>query len=241
MKWGNFTPVHFASLAIGALIILAIFLILRKRSQTVQTAVLGVLSFAGIAAIIYNMLPPNNVLQNLPLQLCSLNAMLLPIVVFTKNKTLGNLLLAWCLGAICALILNNECVNMDIFGLDFAFYYYPHLMECGIPILLFALGHIKKDPKCILSSLVISLAAYTVIHFINLWINDYAAANDLGFSVNYMFSMQPNNPLSDLLYSLVPYKYFYMLLYFPLIAVYLAIVYLPDMIRSKKVGDTGKK
>ena len=74
MEWGNFSPTHIATLVLGAVIILGLYLLLRKASQKVQTIVLGVLSFSGIAAIIFNLVAWGEPLNYLPLHLCSINA-----------------------------------------------------------------------------------------------------------------------------------------------------------------------
>ena len=55
MKWGSFGVVHFASLAIAALLVVGLYFALKKANLKVKTIVLGVLSFSGIAAIIYNL------------------------------------------------------------------------------------------------------------------------------------------------------------------------------------------
>ena len=90
---------HIISLVAGVVGIAVLYLILKDRRETTKTAVLAVLSFSGMAAIIYNLLAWNSPLEYLPLHLCSLNAMVLPIAVITKNKVLNNLLLLWSLGA----------------------------------------------------------------------------------------------------------------------------------------------
>jgi len=88
MVWGTFSTNHIISLVATVCIIVALFFILRKRSQKVQTIVLGILSFSGMGAIIFNLLMWDSPLEYLPLHLCSLNALVLPFAVFTKNKTL---------------------------------------------------------------------------------------------------------------------------------------------------------
>ena len=92
MKWGSFGPVHLGSLALAAAMIVCLYFALRKASRKVQTLVLGVLSFSGIATIIFNLVTWGSPLEYLPLHLCSLNALVLPIAVFTRSKALGNLL-----------------------------------------------------------------------------------------------------------------------------------------------------
>lgn len=168
MKWGTFTLTHIVTLILAAAMLTGLYFLLRKKAQKVQTGVLGALSFLGIAAILYELLAKGEPLANLPLHLCSINAMLLPFVVFTRNKTFGNLLLVWCLGALAALILNYDMTEASLFSWDVFFYYFPHVVEFGIPILLVLLGHVKKDPKCIVSTIGISMVIYTVVHFFEL-------------------------------------------------------------------------
>ena len=121
MIWGNFTLTHILSLVAAAALVAALYYVLKYAAQKVQLAVLGVLSFSGIAAIIYNLVTWGVPLEYLPLHLCSLNALLLPVVVFTRNKTMGNLLLLWSLGALVALILNYDMAEAKLFDAPFCF------------------------------------------------------------------------------------------------------------------------
>lgn len=241
MIWGTFTPAHLISLAGAAVMLVGIYFALRKASQRMQITVLGILSFSGVAAIIYNLVTWGAPLEYLPLHLCSINALLLPVAVLTRSKTLGNLLLVWCLGAVAALVLNQDMAEAVLFDLPFCFYYFPHVMEFGIPLLMLALGLVKKDPKCILSTMGITAGIYTAVHFVNLGINAYCLENSISYDggasivqVNYMFSVDPTNPLLALFHSLLPGQYWYMYLVFPIILVYLLIVYSPELVQLIK-------
>lgn len=225
MKWGSFGPVHYATMVLAAVLVIALYFAIRKAPRKVQTAVMGVLSLSGIFAIIYNLVRWDSPIHYLPLHLCSINAMLLPIAVFTRNKTIGNLLLVWSLGALAALILNFEMTNAIVFGESFNVYFFPHVFEFGIPILLFKLGHIKKDVRCIGSTLTITMGIYTLVHLANVVINRLVP--DAG--VNYMFSIEATNPLTKIFYQLIPYPYWYMYLVLPIVAVYLLAVYTPQI------------
>ena len=246
MTWGFFSTAHIVSLALAIGIIVALYFALKNAKNSVKVAVLGVLSFSGIAAIIFNLVMWDSPLEYLPLHLCSLNAMMLPIAVFSRNKVINNLLLLWSLGALIALFLNNSVAEAEILSWTFVFYYFPHVLEFGIPVLMFLLKLVKKDVKCIASTLGITLASYTVIHFINLGINAYAAANNIldwagnVIKVNYMYSIYPDNPVLALFYQIVPCEYWYMYLVIVVIAVYLVFVYLSDIIKlvsgKKKVS-----
>lgn len=225
MKWGSFSPVHYATLVLAAVIIISLYFIIRKMPRKLQTAVMGVLSMSGIVAIIYNLVRWDAPIYYLPLHLCSINAMLLPIAVFTRNKTIGNLLLVWSLGALAALILNFDMTEAILFGESFNVYYFPHVFEFGIPILLFKLGHIQKDARCIGSTLTITMGIYTVVHIINKLINHFCA----GITVNYMFSIEATNPLTKIFYQIIPCEYWYMYLVLPIVALYLMGVYSPQL------------
>lgn len=243
MVWGFFSVMHIISLFLAVGIIVGLYFALRKASDKVKIIVLGVLSFAGIGAIIYNLVAWNSPLEYLPFHLCSLNAMVLPIAVFTRNKILNNLLLLWSVGALFALIINVSVAEAEIFSFTFAFYYFPHVLELGIPILMFLLRLVKKDVKCIISTIGITFGAYTIIHFINLIINNYAQKHNIVdwagdvIRVNYMYSIYPDNPLLDLFYKIIPFSYWYMYLTVIVIVAYLGLVYLKDiikLIKSKK-------
>lgn len=235
MKWGSFGPVHLTSLALAAAALVGLYFLLKPASQRTQIWVLGVLSFSGIAAIIFNLVTWGSPLEYLPLHLCSLNAMALPVAVFTRNKTVSNLLLAWSLGAVAAIVVNTAQADFELMSDVFCFYFFPHVLEFGIPVLLFKLGLAEKDPKCIFSTLGITLVAYTLIHFINLGINDYCQANQIldyagnVIQVNYMYSLVPDNPVFVLFYSIIPHPYWYMMMVFPIVAVYLLVVYFPQL------------
>ncbi len=231
MLWGNFTPAHIISILAAAAMIVALYYILKFLPKGLQVAILGILSFSGVAAIVYNLLMWGEPLAYLPFELCSVNALALPFAVFTRKKTVCNLLLLWSLGALMAIVVNNEMAEATLFDWPFNFYYFPHVLEFGIPILLFKLGLAKKDPKCIGSTIGITMAAYTLAHCANLIIN---ARTDV--DVNYMFSVDPSvNPLTALFYQLIPYEYWYMYAIVPIVAVYLILVYLPQLRALAKV------
>ena len=242
MTWGFLSTAHIISLFSGAAIIALLYFILKGRRDRTKTVILAVLSFSGIGAIIYNLLAWGSPLEYLPLHLCSLNAMALPFAVITKNKVLNNLLLLWSLGALFALVLNTSVSEASVFSWVFVFYFFPHVLELGIPVLMFSLKLVKKDVKCIISTMGITALSYTVIHFINLFINSYTAKHGILDSssnvirVNYMFSLVPENPMLDLFYTIIPHQYWYMYLSFAVIAVYLTALYSTDIIKLIRNG-----
>lgn len=244
MTWGTFGATHIITLVLAAVMNILLYLILKNKDKKTQTSVLFIISLSGIAAIIFNLLRWGSPIEYLPFHLCSLTAMVLPIAVLTRNKALGNLLLLWSLGALAALVMNQGQADYLIFSDTFAFYYFPHAFEFGIPILMFALGLTKKDVKCIGSTLGITLGAYTAIHFINLTINAYCLANEVTnpsgeiIQVNYMYTVTPSIPILQTFYNIIPHPYWYLLMAVPIILLYLGVIYLPDFIKMlRKKGE----
>lgn len=231
LTWGTFGALHLTSLVLAVLINVGLYFLLKGRSRRTQIITLGVLSFLGIGAILYNLLTWGSPLEYLPFHLCSLSALLLPIAVLTRGKVPCNLLLLWSLGAFVALILNYSVAEAEIVSWTFFFYYFPHVLECGIPIIVFKLGLSELSPRCIAPTIGITLTAYTLIHFLNVWINNYCLneniltpSGDL-LQVNYMFSITPENPLLALFYQWIPQPYWYMLPAVVVVAVYLGAIY----------------
>jgi uncharacterized membrane protein YwaF len=238
--WGFFGPVHIATLIVGVIINVLLYFALKRLPEKKQHIVLGILSFAGLATIIYNLVTWGRPLEYLPLHLCSLNGLTLPFAVWSRNKTACNLLLLWSFGAIFALVaLPYSSQQMVLLDWPFNFFYFPHVLEAGIPVIMFKLGLAKLDYKCIKSTLLITFSAYTIIHLINLAINnaEFLDFNGEVVKVSYMFSIySPDfaNPVLDLFYSILPYDYWYFFLSVPVIILYLMCWYLPGIIASKK-------
>ena len=145
-------------------------------------------------------------------------------------------MLLWSLGALAAIVVNSAQAEFEIFSLTFLFYFFPHVLEFGIPVLLFKLGLVKKDVKCIGSTMLITVAVYTLVHLANLGINGMGLVNADGADivVNYMYSFAPENPVLQLCYNILPVPYWYMYLIFPIVGVYLLGVYAPQILRSCK-------
>ena len=232
VPWGTFTPQHIATLLLSAALIVGLHFLLRKLPQKQQTAILFVLSFAGIAAIVFNLLMWDSPIEYLPLHMCSINAILLPLTVLSRNRVLGSLTLLWCLGAALALIVNTGQADFVIPSGAFFFYYIPHTLEVAVPVLLFTTGQIRFDFRTTPHTVAITMAIYTVVHFANRFLNRYAAENGILdwqgeiAELNYMFSLSPEgNPLLEFFWHAIPFPYWYMYGTIPLVVLYLGIVW----------------
>jgi uncharacterized membrane protein YwaF len=241
MLWGSFGVVHFATLAIAAAMLIGVYYLLKYLPQKARTIVLFCLSMMGIVAVVFNLVRWGTPLEYLPLHMCSISAILLPIVVLTRNRTIGNLLLVWCLGSLLALIFNSEGANFVIPSATFFFFYIPHAFEFGVMIYLFKLGYVKLDYRCIPSTIGLTMGIYTLVHLANLLINHlcltYNITNPSGnlVQVNYMLSLDHcGNPAMALFYKLIPYDFWYMYAAVIILLIYLPLVYLPQIVRDVK-------
>ena len=244
MKWGTFGIVHIATLWLAAAAMVGLYFLLKNRSQKTQTIVLGILSFSGIAAVLFNLLSWGRPWVYLPLHLCSLNAMVLPFAVFFRSKVLGNLLNLWNLGALLAVVLNHAQAGFLLNSWTFVFYFIPHVLEFAIPLLLFKLKLVEKDDRCIPATIGITLGMFTLVHLANKLLNAHFIAegilNSAGeqLQVNYMYTIIPENPVLVMLHNILPLEYWYLYLTIPIILVYLLIVYAPQLIGRIKKKQT---
>jgi short-chain fatty acids transporter len=97
----------------------------------------------------------------------------------------------------------------------------------------------KMEQSAILSYIiVIAGIIYMVWFFINKGINAWCAAAGIMsgeelLQVNYMYSITPEFPLLALFYQVIPAEYWYMYMVVPIVAVYLLLVYAPQLLRRR--------
>ena len=238
MQWGSFGIVHISTLVIAAALIVGVYFLLKYLPERVRYFSILALSCSGIVAIVYNLIAWGSPLEYLPFHMCSILAIMLPITVLTKSRYMGNLLLVWCLGSLLALIINHASGHFIIPSAAFFIYYIPHVFEFAVTVYLFVFGYIKKDYKCIPVTVGLTVAIYTVVHFINLALNHYCAVNNIVdwagevLTFNYMFSMEPTTSIFFLFWNIIPHPYWYMYCAVVVLVVYLVVLYLPQIIRA---------
>ncbi len=238
MLWGSFGTVHLITLAIAAAITVGLYFLLKHLPARVRTVLMVVMSCSGLVAVVYNLVAWGSPLEYLPLHMCSISAILLPIAVLSRNKYIGNLLLIWCLGSLLALVFNQGQANYEIPSAAFFIYYIPHVLEFAVMLYLFKFRYIQKDFRTIPISLGLTLGIYSAVHLVNLALNEYYIAHNVTdmygnvVESNYMFSMTPTTPIFDFFWSIIPYRYWYMYAAVLVLAVYLGAVYSPDIVRA---------
>ena len=240
MVWGTFSVVHILSLILAVLINVAIYFVLKRRGRAFQMVVLLLLTGFGLFDIIWNLVKWNSPLEYLPLHLCTIFALMMPILVLTKSEMLGNLALLWCFGSCFALVFNGAVASAEITDPVVLCYYFTHVFDIGIPLIMLKLKMFKKNPRCIFSTLMITFICYSFAHLMNLVINHYTLVNEIVdwkgelVTVNYMYTLAPINSLMEFFYNLCPIPYLYGILFMPIILGYLAVLYLPQIVKEIK-------
>ncbi len=240
MLWGSFGFVHIITLALAAAITVGLYVALKYMPERARFGTMLVMSLSGIVAIVYNLVAWGSPLEYLPFHMCSISAILLPIAVLTKNKYIGNLLLIWCLGSLLALVFNQAQANYEIPSAAFFIYYIPHVLEFAVMLYLFKFKYVKKDYRTIPASIGLTIGIYTIVHFINIALNQYYIDHNVTdmygniVESNYMFSMTPTTPIFELFWKVIPFPYWYMYGAVVVLVVYLGAVYAPDIVRAIK-------
>ena len=159
----------------------------------------------------------------LPLQLCNINMLLIPLAVWRKSRPLQS----FCfflgpLGALMALVMpGNGFDGYSILLPRMLGYYGTHFMvviEC-LAVVTFGFYRPKfRDlPKTVLAIILISLAIFGI--------NMLLRTTGLHPKANYFFTVETEgNPVLDLFYNLIPYPFLYLLPGTLVLGAYAAII-----------------
>lgn len=229
MTWGFFSVLHILTILLAAGIIITLYFILKNKSTKTKIITLLLCTTVCLWNVFVDFTDTDSIWKSMPFHLCGLNAMILPFAITTRSKVLNNLLLLWSLGALAAIVVNTAQADYIVPSVTWVRYYFSHVFEFGIPILMFGLGLVKKDYKCIPSTLAITMSTYTLVHMYNFCIAKYTDV-----TTNYMYSMKPENPIFDLFYKVIPKPYWYLYLAIPIALLYLFAVY------HKQIAEAAK-
>lgn len=173
--------------------------------------------------------------NELPLHLCNINMVLLPIAVKLKKRPL----LAFCffigpLGAIMALTMPGpDFSNVSILLPRMLGFYGTHFMVVIEGLSLGTLGLYKPKYKDIPMTCITLFLTAAVIHMINLTMR-FSGLYD---RANYFYTMETEgNGLLDLFHSLIPFPFFYLLPSLLVVAVYtVAVITIFNLFTKKEI------
>lgn len=171
----------------------------------------------------------------LPLHLCNVNMILLPIAVFTKKKPLlGFCFFVGPLGAIMALTMPGLGFSgYSILLPRMIGYYGTHFMVVILGLSLVTLGlyspRFKDIPTIVLATIGIAFIAFVISLALRI--------TELNTHANYFFSIETeDNPILDMLYSKIPIPFVYLLPTSIILFVYMMIITTAYNLFKKKIG-----
>ncbi len=245
-------PIFFVCLSVFLLILVLSSLLLRGKSETAKTTALVAACAVTLVGfffykyflsidIDYSLITADmggfNWWGELPLQLCNINMILIPIAVLKKSRPLQ----CFCffiapLGALMALLMPaNGFEGYSLLLPRMLGYYGTHFMIVieGMALVCFGLYRPKlRDlPRAILTAIPISFCVFLLNLMLRL--------SGLHPKANYFFSVETEgNVLLKLFHSWIPVPYLYLLPCIGILGVYMLMITIPFALADRKrAGD----
>lgn len=234
------------------LLIIASVLLKKKRAKTRETVLITACVITLIGFIVYKIFLSldadySSITENmggfnwwgeLPLQLCNINMLMIPIAVWKKSRPLACFsFFLGPLGALMALIMpGNGFDGYSIFLPRMLGYYGTHFMIVieGLALVTFGMFRPKlRDlPRAVLATLLIAFAVFCF--------NLLLRRTGLHPKANYFFSVETEgNPLLELFYGLIPVPFLYLMPGSIILVVYMLAVTIPfEILERKKIKAT---
>lgn len=174
----EFTNSHIAVIISPFILMSAVYLTMRYKSQEAKNALITFMAFAGFMQYFYMR---RETLSALPLHLCNTAVILMLFaVVFRIKRFFYFSYFANVLGALAAIILPNYSVDLFSFGV--IHYGYNHLYAFITPVLAVALHTFDRPVLSHMYKAILVFAVYFIsVVFLNAWFNNYT-------TVDYFFT-----------------------------------------------------
>ena len=243
-----FNPIFLLCLGFFVLLLAGSSLLLRRKSektrQTVLVAaclltLLGYFAYKHALSLDsdYNIITANmggfNWWGELPLQLCNINMILIPLAVLTKSRPLQ----CFCfflgpLGATMALVMpGNGFDGYSLLLPRMLGYYGTHFMIVmeGLALACFGLfrPRFKDLPRAVLTALLITFGVFC-INLLLRW-------SGLHPKANYFFAMETEgNPLLEIFHRWIPLPFLYLMPSVLILGTYMALVTAPFALADRR-------
>ena len=247
-----FSPLFFVLMAFFLLLLIVSSLLLRKKSEQTRARVLACACWVTLLGFIaykyalsvdaeYNVATAMkggfNWWGELPLQLCNINMLLIPIAALKRWRPL----LSFCffiapLGALMALVMPG--IGFEAYPIwlpRMLGYFGTHFMIFieGLAVATYGLyrPRFRDLPLTVVTLVVIALIVFGI--------NMLLRATGLHPQANYFFSVETEgNPLLELFYSWLPYPFLFLLPSIGIVVVYAAVITagfaLADRLRARQ-------
>ncbi len=245
-----FNPVFLILFALFLLILTVSSLLLRKKSERTRAFVIAVacwVTLLGFFAYKYalsvdadfNVITASmggfNWWGELPIQLCNINLLLIPIAVLTRKRPLlGFCFFVGPIGALMALVMpGNGFDGYSILLPRMLGYFGTHFVVLIAALAIGTFGLYR--PR--LRDLPLIVVTIFIVALIVFGINMLLRASGLHPKANYFFSVETEgNPLLELFYSWIPLPFLYLLPSIAILAAYAALVTLAFSVAERLAG-----
>ncbi|MDP3443697.1 MAG: YwaF family protein [Ignavibacteria bacterium] len=212
--------------------------IFKNKNQNQRFRFLMVLTAINALAYVINWtyfyIRSDHIFTLLPLQLCNLAVFLIPIALITKKAVIMDFVFYVCgLAALVAILVVGSDYQ-DTYSMMTLSFYVFHFSIFLIPMLnsVWGFHSLKPNRKSALDLTIMVLAISFSLHLFNLLLN-----NVLDIPANYFFTIKylsaPSNPAFALFASWIPYDYIYLSVAFPILYLYMFLIYLFMRLTSK--------
>ena len=219
---------------------LAVNLILKKKSESAKRNILLLICLLNIILyiiykIVYALNPDNefDILLNLPLHVCNINLILLPLAVLLKNKALMayQLYFGTVLAALALLTIDADFMSKPLFEFTCFIYFYYHSMLVILPFMLVKHKFFRPSFKNVWQPTVILIALTIMAHIINVIFR----ATGIAPEANYFFTYGLRGSFfTELYWKIIPYNFFYLLPSLLSFAPYIILITLPFYLSDRK-------
>jgi len=225
----------------SALVFAAIHLSLSKRDEDVKRTTLLILSIsnAGLYSIykFAQAADPNfsfYLFANLPLHFCNINLILIPLAIYTRSKTLMayQVYFGTPLAGLALITVYPAFIGTYIFEFKTFVYFFYHSVLLILPLTLITLKQFTPSFKNIWQPTLLLVALTSIIHAVNVIFR----ATGLAYNANYFFTFGLEGDFfTELLKSIVPYNFFFLIPALLLFVPYVVIITLPFHLRVKNI------
>lgn len=242
-KLGYFKPTHFIMMLFIPIIFCSIYFLLKnKKSKTIKISLLVICGVNAAIYISYKLVMAFTfeefvILNELPLHLCNLNLILMPLTICIKNQKFRDFFFGYFffVGGIAALcgILFYDSVFTGRSTLSYAvlIYFIYHSTLFVLPYIFVGLGLYKPKINDAWKAMVVLVSLAFVMHILNLILRATGACS----ISNYFYTMgMPENPVLGLLQKLIPIPFLYMLPIVPILYGIDVLIALPFYYKEKR-------
>lgn len=230
---------HLSMLLISPIIVITLYYILRNKTKKTQSIVLFVLailnallylSYKLAMAFTYDTFI---ILNELPLHLCNLNLVLIPIAIATKNKLLMSYFYyVGLIAAFCGVMFfDSYFLGRETYSYIVLVYFIYHSILIAFPILFISLKFFTPSLNYIWKSLLLLLGLATIMLIVNIIFRTTGICPE----ANYFYTMgMPDNPILGMLMKFIPVPLLYCLPIIPVLYLFGVLITLPNIIKNHR-------